>query len=85
MIFIVYVRVTTTNRNPLALADTARRQANYLGPQGFRAMRRQTDASFKARGYHRLVFRTRSAAKAFQLRVDQNCDRAVVTKRYRIF
>lgn len=81
MRFPVYVRVAQTNRNPVALADTARRQANYLGPQGFRAMRRQTDARFKARGYHRLVFRTRAAAKAFQARVDQYCDRAVTTKR----
>jgi hypothetical protein len=56
MIFPVYVRVAKTNRDPLALADEARRQANYVGPEGFRAMRRQTDARFRQRGYHRLVF-----------------------------
>jgi hypothetical protein len=83
MKFPVHVIVRKTNRNPVALADMARRQANYLGPQGFMAMRRQTDARFEERGYHRLVFRTRSAAKAFQARVDENCDPAVVTKRYR--
>lgn len=83
MRFPVYVRVEKTNGDPVALADTARRQANYVGPEGFQAMRGQTDALFQQRGYHRLVFRTRRGAKAYQARVEENCDPKVVTKRCR--
>jgi hypothetical protein len=72
--FIVYVTVGQTNADPVALADTARRQANYLGREGFRAMRGQTDERFAVRGFHRLVFRTRARARAFQARVRQICD-----------
>ncbi len=80
----VYVKVGKTNRNPVALADNARRQANYLGPHGFTAMRAQTDERFEARGYHRLVFPNQMLARAFQDRVDENCDAAVFTERYRV-
>ena len=80
----VYVRVSETNRDPVALADGARRQANYLGPHGFHAMRKQTDERFQARGYHRLVFPTRALALTFQERVEENCDAAVFTERFRI-
>jgi hypothetical protein len=34
----------------MALADLARRQANYLGPADFRAMSNQTDERFRAAG-----------------------------------
>lgn len=84
MRFAVHIQVEETNRDRVAAADTARRQANYLGPVGFRAMRGQTDERFEERGYHRLVFPTSSTAKAFQERVNENCDSAVVTKRRRI-
>ena len=80
----VYITVGKTNRNPVALADLARRQANYLGPQGFRAMRDQTDESFEERGYHRLVFSSGELAARFQERVEENCDPAVSTEARRI-
>lgn len=82
MKFSVHVKVGQTNKDPVPLADTARRQANYLGREGFRAMGGQTDTRFLARGYHRLLFRKRATAKAFQARVDQICDPAVTTKRF---
>lgn len=80
----VYITVGETNRNPVALADLARRQANYLGPQGFKAMRDQTDERFEERGYHRLVFPNRALADRFQERVEENCDAAVSTEARRI-
>ncbi|HEX7921989.1 MAG TPA: hypothetical protein VF583_13610 [Bradyrhizobium sp.] len=80
----VYITVGETNRNPVALADLARRQANYLGPQGFRAMREQTDERFEERGYHRLVFPNSALAARFQERVEENCDAAVSTEARRI-
>uniref|UniRef100_UPI00197A7F8F hypothetical protein n=1 Tax=Aureimonas ureilytica TaxID=401562 RepID=UPI00197A7F8F len=54
----VYVKVRRTNRDRVALADGARRQANYLGPEGFDAIRGQTDARFQKQDNHRLVFRS---------------------------
>jgi hypothetical protein len=80
----VYVKVGKTNRNAVRLADTARRQANYLGPHGFRAMRGQTDDVFRRRGYHRLEFPNRSLALRFEEFVEENCDSAVYTERYRV-
>lgn len=80
----VYVTVGKTNRNPTALADLARRQANYLGPKGFDAMRNQTDERFEERGYHRLVFPNSRLATRFQERVEENCDAAVSTEARRI-
>lgn len=80
----VYVKVGKTNRNPLRLADCARRQANYLGPLGFRAMRGQTDDLFRRRGYYRLEFPERSLALRFEVFVEENCDSAVYTERYRV-
>jgi len=76
----VYIRVGETNRDPVALADLARRQANYLGPHGFKAMRNQTDERFEERGYHRLVFPNGKLAIRFRERVEENCDAAVSTE-----
>ena len=84
MATVVYVYVGTTNRNRTALADTARRQANYLGPYGFRAMKGQSDQSFIRRGYLRLEFPTRTLAIRFQDRIMENCDALVVTKRFKV-
>lgn len=80
----VYVKVAKTNRNAVRLADNARRQANYLGPLGFRAMRGQTDEQFRRRGYHRLEFPTRALALRFEEFIEENCDSAVYTERYRV-
>lgn len=80
----VYIRVGETNRNPVALADLARRQANYLGPDGFKAMRDQTDEQFEELGYHRLVFPNRALAARFRERVEENCDSAVSTEAWLI-
>lgn len=82
--FPVYIRVGRTNRDKVALADSARRQANYIGPDGWRAMRGQTDALFRKNGHLRLVFKNRSNAIAFQQRVDEVCDPAIITERRRI-
>lgn len=77
----VYVTVGRTNRDPVALADVARRQANLLGPDGFSAMRGQTDERFRKHGNLRFVFSSLRTARAFQERVEENCDDSVSTER----
>jgi hypothetical protein len=76
----VYIEVGATNRDRVALADLARRQANYLGPAGFRAMSNQTDKRFREKGNLRMVFTDRRVAERFQERVAANCDEAVSTR-----
>ena len=80
----VYIKVSKTNRDRIGLADTARRQANYLGPQGFIAMKGQSDQHFRKHDFLRLEFPTRSLAIRFQDRFDENCDPLVTTKRFKV-
>lgn len=62
----IYVAAT---RGQLDLVDLARRQADHLGPFGFRAKRRQTNRRFRRKGYLRLKFPTRGLARAYVARV----------------
>ena len=82
--FVVHVLVGRTNRNRVALADTARRQADYLGPHGICAKCGQTDEEFRKHNRLRLVFRSLETARKFEERVAENCDEIVTTKRYRV-
>lgn len=68
---VVRVYVATATRERLDLLDLARRQADHLGPFGFRAKKRQTNARFRRKGYLRLRFPTRRLARAYVERVDR--------------
>ena len=67
---VVRVYVATATRERLDLLDLARRQADHLGPFGFRAKKRQTNLRFRRKGYLRLRFPTRRLARAYVERVD---------------
>ena len=58
-----------TNCDPVALADVARPQAYYLGPDGFLAMRAKPMSVFAS---------TETSVSSF---VEENCDDSVSTER----
>lgn len=70
----IYVAAT---RGQLDLVDLARRQADHLGPFGFRAKRRQTNRRFRRKGYLRLKFPTRRLATAYVDRVTRLGESAI--------
>ena len=66
---VVRIHVGSPTRRRLDLLDRARRQADYLGPHGFRAKRRQTNRRYRRDGYLRLKFPTRRLARAYIARL----------------
>ena len=74
---VVHVEVGATNRGRRFLFDLARRQADHLGPCGITAKRGETDLRIRQRGYMRLPFPTRKAARRYMERVERLGEAAV--------
>ena len=75
---LVRITVGPATRRRLDLLDLARRQADHLGPHGFRAKRGQTNRSYRRRGYLRLRFPTRRLARAYIARLERLGEPAIV-------
>jgi hypothetical protein len=72
---VVRIHVVTAMRRQLDLLDLARRQADHLGPLGFRAKKRQTNIRFRRKGFLRFRFPTRRLAQNYVDRVNRLSDR----------
>lgn len=68
---VVRVKIGKTNRRQLDLLDGARRRTDYLGKDGMRAKKGQTDRRYRRKGYLRLVFPDRAMARAYMRRVER--------------
>lgn len=68
---VVRLSVGRPTRARLDALDFARRQADHLGPYGFRAKRGETNLRYIRRGYLRLKFPSRGLAKAYIERVNR--------------
>lgn len=74
---VVRVHVGPPTRTRLDLLDQARRQADHLGPFGFRAKRGQTNRKYRRKGFLRLKFPTRRLAGAYIDRVHRLGEAAI--------
>lgn len=74
---VVRIDVGPATRSRLDLLDQARRQADHLGPYGFRAKRGQTNRRYRRKGCLRLKFPTRRLARAYIARIDRLGEAAI--------
>jgi hypothetical protein len=66
---VVQISVGRPTRARLDALDLARRQADHLGPYGFRAKNGETNIRYMRDGFLRLIFPSRGLAKAYIDRV----------------
>lgn len=74
---VVRIDVGPPTRSRLDLLDQVRRQADHLGPHGFRAKRGQTNRRYRRKGCLRLKFPTSRLARAYISRVDRLGEAAI--------